>query len=289
MTYEELLKQGEETLQKAGIDSARLDARLLLEHCTQLPREALVLKAKEKVEGQVIQGYLVLIQRREDFEPVSKIVGHKAFYDLTFMVTRDTLDPRADSETLIEAVLKHFPDTEQKLRILDLGTGTGCLLLTLLNQYPNAHGMGVDISAEALTVAFINATHLEDSDPTLMDRLDLVQTSWTQGLENEGTFDLIVSNPPYIPTSDIPTLDRDVKDHDPHLALDGGDDGMKCYDIIIKSVPPLLRPQAFLFLEIGFGQENDVTNRALDNGFHLIEWKKDIRGISRCGVFQKKD
>ncbi len=196
----------------------------------------------------VLQSY---IERRKKGEPVSKIIGHKGFWSLDLKVTTETLDPRPDSETLIDAVLKHFPDKKKPFRILDIGTGSGCLLLALLSEYPNAKGIGIDISIHALDVAKTNACGFSAT----FQQLDWTSLTWADSL---GQFDVIVSNPPYIRTADIQTLDAEVKKYDPLTALDGGVDGLNAYRAIGKNIAKLLYPYGKVFFEIGQGQERDV-------------------------------
>ncbi|NCA80770.1 MAG: peptide chain release factor N(5)-glutamine methyltransferase [Sphingobacteriia bacterium] len=218
------------------------------------------------------------VQRRKQGEPVAKIIGHKGFWSLELNVTKDTLDPRPDSETLIETVLKFFPNKNQSLRILDIGTGSGCLLLALLSEYKNANGVGIDISKSALNVAIMNAKKLNAT----FVQLDWTQPNWIDSL---GQFDIVVSNPPYIPTAEIDLLDVEVKKYDPLLALDGGKDGLDAYRTIGKKIKDLLKPNGKAFFEIGCGQEKDVA-RIMPLSF--IGQYSDLGQIIRCLVFEKK-
>ena len=181
------------------------------------------------------------ITRRLAGEPVAKIVGKKGFWKDDFIVSKDVLDPRPDSETLIEAVLEKFPNKDKTLRFLDLGTGSGCLLLSLLGEYKNAMGVGIDISEKALAIANQNKGD---------KRAEFIQHDMRSHLSDLGLFDIMISNPPYIPTAEIQTLQKDVKDYDPLLALDGGADGLDFYRALSKQ-----RPAPHLFIEIGKDQE----------------------------------
>ena len=222
------------------------------------------------------------VHRRLQGEPVAKIIGHKGFWSLELKVSKDTLDPRPDSETLIDAVLRLFPDKQGQYRILDMGTGSGCLLLACLSEYPNAQGIGIDASEQALKIARENA---RDFPKASFEHRDWTNPGYLQGL---GQFDIVVANPPYIPTQTVATLDKTVRLYDPMAALDGGADGLDAYRAIVASVGLALKPQARLFFEIGQGQEKDVTVLAGEAGFELIASYPDLAGIVRCLVFKRK-
>ena len=222
------------------------------------------------------------VHRRLQGEPVAKIIGHKGFWSLELKVSKDTLDPRPDSETLIDAVLRLFPDKRGQYRILDMGTGSGCLLLACLSKYPNAQGIGIDASEQALKIARENA---RDFPKASFEHRDWTNPGYLQGL---GQFDIVVANPPYIPTQTVATLDKTVRLYDPMAALDGGTDGLDAYRAIVASVGLALKPQARLFFEIGQGQEKDVTVLAVEAGFELIASYPDLAGIVRCLVFKRK-
>ncbi len=211
------------------------------------------------------------IQRRLAGEPVAKIIGKKGFWKDDFIVSKDVLDPRPDSETLIEAVLEKFPNKNKALRILDLGTGSGCLLLSLLDEYPHATGVGIDISEKALDIAKQN-THT--------DRATFMQKDMRQNLSDLGCFDMMISNPPYISTAEIQTLEKDVKEYDPLLALDGGMDGLDFYRALAKQ-----HLATHLFIEIGKDQENHVIPIFESEGWHFSESWKDLGGITRILYF----
>ena len=211
-----------------------------------------------------------LVNRRASGEPLAKILGYKEFYSRPFFTNEFTLDPRPDSETLIDAVLQSFPK-DQPYQILDLGLGTGCLLFTLLCERPKSFGVGVDFSFDALMVAKKNQENLG-----LTDRSAPVQGNWLKALK--GQFDIIISNPPYISSSeylDISTL------HDPNLALFSGETGLEAYQHIIPDIKTFLKPSGKLFLEIGKGQELCVQNIALAAGLCQEHALKDLSGITR--------
>jgi release factor glutamine methyltransferase len=223
---------------------------------------------------------VALVERRLAGEPVDRILGRRGFWTLDLAVTEATLSPRSDTETIVRAALDHLRVAcrlTERLRILDLGTGTGAILLALLSELPDAAGLGVDISDAALEVAVTNAALAE-----LLQRSDWWQGDWAEGLR--GPFDLVVSNPPYIPTADIAGLDREVREHDPHLALDGGIDGLDCYRKILPQISQLLAPSGLAVLEIGFGQDEDVAALATASGLSVLEIRPDLGGIPRAVV-----
>lgn len=199
---------------------------------------------------------------------------------MPFIVKAETLDPRPDSETLIEAVLKTYPSREMVFNILDLGIGTGCLIITLLQEYLFSFGIGVDKSAQALEVAQLNLEKFN-----LQDRLKLIQTSWGEGIE--GTFDIIISNPPYIAETERQILSPEVIQYDPEIALFAGEDGLDAYRALAPHVFRLLKTSGHLFLEIGQGQEKAVEKIFEKSELIIQEWIPDLAGIIRCGIFQK--
>lgn len=242
-----------------------LDALFFLEH----------FEPNEPDETQ-IQDFLM---RRALNEPVSKIIGKKGFWKLDFFVSTDVLDPRPDSECLIESVLKYFKDKSKPYQILDIGTGSGCLLLCLLYEYQNACGLGVDISQKALDVAQKNAKGFNAS----FLKKDFYQDDFILGLAQ---YDIIVSNPPYIKTSDIPLLEDSVKKYDPMLALDGGEDGLNPYRFLALSLKKILSKEGMIFFEIGQGQETDVKTIMSEQGYTFVEEVKDLSGIIRVLIFK---
>ncbi len=277
-TVDELLQWGRQTLQKASIDRSWVDARLLLAFALNQTRENLMANPDRKIGTRDAKNYAHFIHRRCQHEPVSRILGQREFWSLLFEISPATLDPRSDSETLIESVIKDYPVLDKDIRVLDLGTGSGCLILSLLKEYLSAKGVGVDINFEALKVARRNAENLG-----LQNRIEWIQGSWAKGLS--GTFDIIVSNPPYISFDEIKKLSLDVKLYDPLKALDGGFKGLECYEQLASQLKPLCHDKTHLYLEIGQGQEHDVSAIMKHRGFQCQRWQADLSGIVRCGVF----
>ncbi len=272
----QLLEWGVRRLEEAEIESAVIDARLLLEHALGVTREALLQNEVAISDSHVVL-YDALIARRLQFEPVSRIIGHRDFWKHRFTVTPATLDPRPDSETVIEAVLKYVPQTDAPIGILDLGTGTGCLLLSLLGEYPQALGVGVDQSEDALKVARGNALRLEMAERAMFERSD-----WCSNVR--GTFDVIVANPPYVAEKDRFNLMPDVRDYDPPAALFGGADGLDAYRAILPALRAHMTPSSLAFFEIGAGQEADVESLAASYGYRFVALSHDLAGIGRVVV-----
>lgn len=272
------LAHGRELLAKAGIETAFLDARLLMQHAMQCSVEQLFLKDTQPISAYTNDLYFSMIERRLKREPIAKIIGKKAFWKQEFLTTKDTLDPRPETEIMIEAALAYFTDTHAALRVLDLGTGTGCILLSLLEELPHATGIGVDISKAALKVAGKNAEAVR-----LTERVKFLRSDWAEGIT--GAFDLIVSNPPYIAQSE--TLPQEVSHYDPAFALFAGEDGLDAYRVLLPQAASLLNKNGVLILEIGMGQEAAVAALAHSYQLSLHEQRRDLQGIVRTLVFSK--
>ena len=242
--------------------------------------EARIIASKNLSDNEVDD----ILARRRFGEPLSKILGEKGFYKYIFKTSADVLDPRADSETLVESVLKYVPDTGDKIRILDIGTGSGCLLISAVMEYKNAVGVGLDKSEKAIKIALENANKIANGRNISFSEQDIMTNTWTKDL---GKFDVIISNPPYIKTADIDMLDVAVKQYDPMLALDGGEDGLTAYRQLAKTLMPLVHEKTKIFFEIGQGQEMDVADLMTQNGFVLRAMEKDLGDIIRVLVFER--
>lgn len=269
-----LLAEGAAALKAAGIAEPRAEARLLLEAATGLERTLIVTQPARPADAAAATAFRALVARRADREPMAYILGRAEFWSLPFAVVPGVLVPRADTETLIEAALAAFPERERPLRLLDIGTGTGCLALTLLHLYPQAGAVATDLSPTALACAAGNAAALG-----LAARLRLVETSYAAGLD--GPFDLVVSNPPYIETAAIAGLMPEVARFEPRLALDGGADGLDAYRAILAELGRLLAGRGVALLEIGQGQEWRLGPLAAAQGF-AVAAHLDLAGIIRC-------
>jgi release factor glutamine methyltransferase len=286
------LRHATSRLGKGGIARPQAEARILLEAATGLSRAAIIGFPERPLAREQLSEMERLVGRRVQREPISKILGWREFWSLDFRVTGDTLDPRPDSETLIEAVLARIGETHAPLRILDLGTGTGCLILALLSELPNARGLGIDISKDALSIAQFNAEHLG-----LGGRAEFKIGDWGRDIspgvfapELPGAFaperfDVIVSNPPYIETAALATLEPEVVRHDPRLALDGGREGLDAYRRLAPDAARLLKEGGLLALEIGQGQGDAVREILREAGLESTAAATDLAGIERCLLF----
>lgn len=277
--FAELQRDMTRKLRDAGCETATLDARLLLSHLSGLDETQLAIKAEQEVPYALHARARRLVDLRANGKPVAKITGYKEFWGRRFCVSQAVLDPRPDSETLIEAALPLLPP-EQDLRLIDLGTGSGCLLLTLLAERPRACGLGIDKSPAALRMARRNA-HLLG----LRRRVALRHGNWLQGVKMRA--DIIIANPPYIKSTEIAGLAKAVRLFDPHIALDGGTDGLGPYRHIIKPCFDLLKKGGDLLLEIGASQANAVSTLMADAGFDNILLKQDLAGRDRVLQGQK--
>jgi release factor glutamine methyltransferase len=278
-TLGDLLADAAKKLEESSVDDARREARLIAQFAFDIGLEKILGQPEWTPTAEALETFTNALARRSGREPLSQIVGMKEFWGLDFRVTCDTLTPRPDTETLVEAVLEAFPDTKAPLRILDLGLGTGCLLLSLLSEYSNGTGTGVDISPSALKVAQENADRL-----TLKDRVDLRLGNWFEPVRGE--FDIIVSNPPYITPAEMAILQPEVSKYEPELALIGGEDGLACYRLIIGKAQAHLCPGGVVFLEVGAGQAAQVIEIGKKTGFKVLEVRCDLAGIERCIVLK---
>jgi release factor glutamine methyltransferase len=266
-----------QAFRSAAVDEPDADARVLVGHALHLDRARLTAQSDRVLETREITVISALAARRLSHEPVSRIVGQKEFWSLAITVTPDVLVPRPETETVVEAALDFVVRSGlrmEKLRILDIGTGSGALLLALLNELPNATGTGTDISPIALKVARANAAHCG-----LEPRCNFFACDIASGVQ--GLFDLIVSNPPYIAHDEIASLAPEVRDYDPIIALDGGSDGLVAYRAIAAQVQQLLAPGGRLFVEIGVHQEAPVRGVFIDAGLTVGVARKDLAGIPR--------
>lgn len=270
-----LLCAGTARLRDAGIDRPRFEARLLLEAASGLSPAAQLGDRHGAVAPAVAQAFHGLVARRSAQEPVSRIVGRREFWSLSLRVTPATLDPRPDTETVVEAVLAARPDRSAPLRLLDLGTGTGCIALALLHEYPRAVAVGVDRSPEAAAVAWQNAQALG-----FAYRFLPLVADWTAALR--GPFDVIVSNPPYIAAGDIAALAPAVRDHDPRAALVAGVDGLEAYRALAPQLARHIAPDGLVALEVGAGQSGLVAALLAAEGLHIHAIRADLGGIPRC-------
>lgn len=265
-------------------DTPELDARLLLQHALGEPHEYIIAHGGDALADEKKSAFDALVKRRAAHEPLAHILGVKDFWRDTFFVTRDTLIPRPDSETLIEAALKYFPEKNARLRVLDLGTGSGCLLLSVLREYAHAHGVGGDISAETLAIAQKNARALG-----MEERAEFMQANWCDGLKENEMFDIILCNPPYISASEMQTLAPNVLNYEPHGALTDHGDGLKFYRELFECLPKHMGQASVVLFEVGNAQADMVSDLATKNGFQTLSIEHDIAGIARAVCVQRNN
>ncbi|MQX36241.1 peptide chain release factor N(5)-glutamine methyltransferase [Roseospira navarrensis] len=271
-------------LTEAGVPEPRLDARLLAAHVLGLPSPgALSVRMGDPVPEGADCALAALVARRAAREPVGRILGRRGFWTLDLALGPDTLEPRPDTETVVTAVLDRLPDRGAPLTLLDLGTGTGAIVLALLADLPRARGIGVDIAPGAVAVAEDNARR-----HGLADRARFLCADWADGLaEAPGPFDVIASNPPYIETAALDTLDPEVRGHDPRGALDGGADGLAAYRTLIPLAAARLGPGGWLALEVGAGQAAAVSALVAAAGLGAPALVRDLAGIDRCVIARR--
>lgn len=257
---------------KAHIPSPRLEADIILKKAAPEYPEVSLAEKKQ---------VMAILARRQKYEPLDKIIGVKEFYKYTFCVNGNVLSPRPDTETLVESALSLIPESSP-CRIIDLGTGSGCILLSLLKERPQASGVGVDISSKALSLAAKNAALLG-----VKNRVAFINKSWQEKGGITECFDFIVSNPPYIPSREIASLAPEVKNYDPLLALDGGSDGYDCYKQIAAVAPLILKKGGYILLEAGKGQDEDIVKIFTSQGLIYQKTVPDLAGINRCVILKK--
>lgn len=276
----DILRDMIDRFRAAELASPALDARLIMQHVTGLSREDLVLNYEHKVTPEHIEKIKELSNRRLAREPVSRLLGRREFWGLDFKLSPDTLDPRPDSEVVVQAALEHAGENDpaRAWRILDLGTGSGCLLLALLNEIINATGTGVDVSAGAVETARDNAAALG-----LDARATFVEGDW-KTMDMPDGFDIIVANPPYIPDAEIETLEPEVRRYEPRHALAAGADGLDCHREIAKILPEILVEDGAAMIEIGSDQGEQTARIYGATGLSVKEVRKDLAGNDRCVI-----
>jgi release factor glutamine methyltransferase len=310
MKISEILAQAKNQLEKLGVSNSKLDSLILLTHALCVSKEYVIFNPDLQLDEKQQKSFLELVERRAKREPISHILGKREFYGRDFIVTKDVLDPRPDSESLIELVLKKFPLKEnKKIKILEIGCGSGCLVITLLKELKMAEAIALDISEAALEVFGRNASLHE-----VMDRIKFLQSDLFTELkhheilrfaqddnitchperskgshDSSQKFDLIISNPPYIESQTIEELQPEVKIYEPRLALDGGLDGLDFYRKIALEAKSFLCHSGKIVLEIGFGQKEEIVEIFAQNGFILEELKQDLAGTVRALCFSLND
>ncbi|MDR2777798.1 MAG: peptide chain release factor N(5)-glutamine methyltransferase [Rickettsiales bacterium] len=264
----------------AGTDVIWLDCRVLLAAAMGIETSSLRTRPYDRLEAHQLEKFDSYIGRYLEEEPVSKIIGHRAFWNDDFIVNGQVMDPRQDSETIIEAIVKDFSgflETNRGLRVLELGVGSGCLILTVLRIFGQAQGLGIDIDTGAIAMAERNAKALG------IENVKFILNDWNDGIKEK--FDMVLSNPPYVRRRDIDNLEKRVRLYDPKIALDGGEDGLDCFRRIAASIRGNLEKNGMLYIEIGQGQCRDVADIFGCGGLKLLRIEKDLGGIERVLVF----
>ncbi len=278
MRVDQFVARTAKRLMDADIDTASLDARLLIQHGLGMSDQDMILQFDRQLSEEDQSDLEALISRRLSREPIAHIIGEREFWGLPFKVTQDTLVPRPDSETLIESVLNRISDKQGTLTLVDIGTGSGCLLLALLHELPNATGVGIDISAGALSVAHENASRLG-----LEDRCQFVCGDYASALD--GRMDILISNPPYLAAGEFDGLAKDVAEYDPYNALVCGESGLESYRSIFASIQAWENKPELLALEIGYRQAVDLIGLSGGCGFPKPHVAKDLGGRDRVLVY----
>jgi release factor glutamine methyltransferase len=279
LSIAEALFEATQVLRTAGVPESRRDAGSLLAHVIQKDRTFLISHAEDKLELHTVNEFRDVVERRAAGEPLQYITGHQDFYGRSFRVTPDVLIPRPETELLVEAALGLMNGS----RFCDVGTGSGCIAVTLLCEHPDSRAVGLDVSPTALAIAGENAgAHGVDQ------RIEFLVSDCFDALaENTPSFDLIVSNPPYVAAGVVAGLQREVKDHEPMVALTPGSDGLSIIRRLITEAPQFLQKDGHLLLEIGFDQGEAVSELVSNSEFHLVEIRPDLQGIPRIVVLRK--
>jgi release factor glutamine methyltransferase len=277
-TVEGALTEAERALRTAGVDRPRLDARLMLAAASDLGLEQQIGAPRRELSEEAMSRFRDMVTRRVDRAPLAHILGHREFWSLDLIVTSDTLVPRPDSETVVEAALTLLDDRYRAWRVLDLGTGSGCLLLAILSELPNARGLGVDISPAALSVARVNARRLG-----LAARAAFAVGDWAAPFGE--TFDLVVANPPYIRAGDIDALAPEIARHEPRVALSGGNDGLDAYRLIAEGLNQHIGSAGMGVFEVAAGAAEAVEQILLRAGFSPRARYRDLGGVERAVAY----
>ena len=280
MNIFEALKKGDNILKKKGIKSYKLDSEILMSQVFQIDRTDIILNSLKKLSDKEIKIYNDLIEQRSKKKPIAYLIGKKEFWKYEFYVTKDVLIPRPDTEVIIEQSLK-ITKNKSRLKILDIGVGSGCILLSILKERNSFYGTGIDISKKTLDICMINVKKLN-----LINRIKLFKTDVDNF--NYGKYDLIVSNPPYIKKYDLKYLEKDVYDYEPRSALEGGLDGLSEIKKVIFNSSKFIKKNGILILEIAFNQKNRVKTILIKNGYYIKDVVKDLANNNRCIISIKK-
>ena len=280
MLLSELQKKITKILAEGGIETNSLDARIILKEIFNFDEKELILNSDLILSESKISKVQKIITRRLNFEPVSKIFGKRDFYNSTFSISDDVLDPRPETENIVE-IANNFILEKGYESFIDLGTGSGCIILSILKENKNLTAVGVDISIDAINIAKKNS-----KDMKLEKRSSFLVSNWLSSIYS--SYDLIISNPPYIPSDEIITLSKTVKNFDPLISLDGGQDGLECYKEIAQDINRVINKNGRVILEIGYNQAHDVIKIFESKEFKLLKIYNDINDLNRILTFESK-
>ena len=278
MILSEIKKKLSKNFSISGIDTAELDARLILKEILSFDDKELIIRENYNIPEGIIREIFAIEERRLKGEPISKIFKKRDFYKSKFIISNDVLDPRPETELIVEIANKYIKKNDVK-NILDLGTGSGCILLSVLKENKMINGLGIDLSKEAINIAQKNSKKLQ-----VEKQSNFLISNWMESINFK--FDIVVSNPPYIPSKDIKKLSKDVKKFDPLISLDGGEDGLSCYRLIVKDLKRVITKNAIIIIEIGCNQSKLVEEIFKKNDFKLVKKYNDINGLDRVLTFQ---
>ncbi len=281
MNIENALNEGKKILKKGDIKSLNLDTEILLSKVIGKDRKFIILNQDRALKKLYFNNFIRLIKERSNGKPIAYLLERKSFWNYEFEIKEGTLIPRPDTELLIEEVLK-FTKNKNKLKVLDIGAGSGCIILSILEEKKDFHGIGIDISKKSIDLSKRNAIHLN-----LNNRVKFIKSNVDNF--NIGKYDLIISNPPYIKRSNLKYLNKDVANFEPRLALDGGIDGLSGFRKVIGKSSELIKINGKLFLEIGFDQKKEIKKMLKSKGFYINKVLKDYAGKDRCIVSTKKN
>jgi release factor glutamine methyltransferase len=279
MDIQSAINEGENILKSKFIETAKLDTELLMSKAINRDRKYIILNNKKKVDEKQLKIFRNLIQKRSDRKPIAYLTNKKFFWKSEFLVDNNILIPRPDTELIIDQVLK-FTKHKNNLNVLDIGVGSGCILVSILKEKLNFYGTGIDVSKNCINISRINAINLKVNSRVRFYKSNVDKF-------NLGKYDLIVSNPPYIIKSNLKYLEKDVVNFEPKLALDGGLDGLSEIRKVIKKSSELVKKNGKFILEIGFNQKNKVINLLKEKGFYINSTLKDLAKNDRCIVSTK--
>ena len=278
MILSEIKKKLSKNFSISGIETSELDARLILKEILSFDDKELIINENYNIPERFIKEIFAIGERRLKGEPISKIFKKRNFYKSTFIISNDVLDPRPETELIVE-IANNFIKKNEVKNILDLGTGSGCILLSILKENKMINGLGIDLSKEAINIAQKNSKKLQ-----VEKQSNFLISNWMESINFK--FDIVVSNPPYIPSKDIKKLSKDVKKFDPLISLDGGEDGLSCYRLIVKDLKRVITKNAIIIIEIGCNQSKLVEEIFKKNDFKLVKKYNDINGLDRVLTFQ---